>query len=48
MTYEEISKQNETNDFRIIRLRNKGSFNESEIEMFCNWIYYLNELAFKD
>ena len=48
MVYKEISKQNETDDFRVIRFTNKGSFNESEIEMFCNWIFYINELTFKD
>ena len=48
MEYEELPEIKEDNEHRIIRLKNKGSFIESETEMFCNWIYYLNELIFKD
>ena len=37
---------NENKDGKtIIRLENKCSFEQSETEMFCNWIYYINELV---
>lgn len=28
----------------IIRFENKGSFGQSETEMLCNWLYYINEI----
>ena len=29
----------------IVRFENKSSFEQSETEMFCNWIYFINELV---
>jgi protein-arginine kinase len=29
----------------IIRFENKSSYGQSETEMLCNWLYYINEIA---
>ena len=29
----------------IIRLENKSSYGQSETEMLCNWLFYINEIA---
>ena len=33
------------NDKIIVRFENKSSYGISETEMFCNWLYYINELV---
>jgi hypothetical protein len=29
----------------IIRFENNSSYGQSETEMLCNWLYYINEIA---
>ena len=29
----------------IVRFENKSSYGQSETEMLCNWLYYINELV---
>ena len=43
MTWSLINKTKE--GIGIIRLENKTSYEQSETEMLCNWLYYINELV---
>jgi protein-arginine kinase len=42
MTWSVIDKKKDGNV--IIRFENKSSYNQSETEMLCNWLFYINEI----